>query len=61
MSRNQTDNTFSRHMLYMTPDTETELKHALDKYGDSYTRDVTLDDLREVSISCVGIVISISM
>ena len=37
-----------RHMFFTKPDTERRIETAVDKHGDSYERDVTADELKEI-------------
>ena len=40
--------TGDRHMFFTTTESESRIKGAIDEYGDSFSRDVTVDELKEV-------------
>lgn len=38
----------SRHMFFVTEDREDEITANVDKFADSYARDTTMDELKDV-------------
>jgi len=48
MGRDSYDDSLERYMLAMTGETKEKLLEEYDRYGDSYTKDITATDLREV-------------
>ena len=39
-----------RHMLFITEQAKETISASVDRYGDSYTRDVTVNELKQVSL-----------
>ena len=40
--------TWGRHMFFTTAESEPRIEDAVDEYGDSFARDVSVDELKEV-------------
>ena len=40
--------TCGRHMFFTTAESEPRIEDAVDEYGDSFARDVSVDELQEV-------------
>ena len=40
--------TCGRHMFFTTAESESRIEGAVDEYGDSFARDITVEELKEV-------------